>query len=201
MRSTKKISFNFFLILLASFFSASAYADAGLPMLIITLPLMFFTFIPIVLIEGLILLNYLPISKKLAFQTAFISNLISTFIGIPITWMGLVALEFAIAYSQYYLAKTFSFNLDNPFINSLMQITIYSPWLGPNGASWIVPAAAAFLLIPFFFVSWFIEYQISKKILKSENPILIKKAVLIGNLFSYAMLEIITVVYIIARLI
>ena len=82
-----------------------------------------------------------------------------------------------------------SHGLDTP-LKKFLAVTWQSPWLIPYESElyWMVPTAALVLLIPFFFASWFIEYQVGKRILRDIESTKIKEAVLKANLLSYGLL-------------
>ena len=53
---------------------------------------------------------------------------------------------------------------------------------------WVLLTAALLLLIPFFFASWWIEYQIAKLMLSGIGPQHIDDAVFAGNLVTYGIM-------------
>jgi hypothetical protein len=52
----------------------------------------------------------------------------------------------------------------------LLAVTWQSPWLIPyeDDLVWMVPAAALCLLVPFFFASVYIEYQVARRVLPTH---------------------------------
>ncbi len=72
----------------------------------------------------------------------------------------------------------------------ILAVTLQAAWLLPyeNELNWMIPAAGTFLLIPFFFVSWFSEYFIAKKMIKNTEAVIIKKQVFNANLITYLLL-------------
>jgi hypothetical protein len=170
-----------FIIILCSI-TKSAYADMGLPMLSVTLGVMAIGLIPIIVIEMFILQKKLKISLRQSIKTSFITNLISTIIGIPITWVLLVLLQVATGGGRGYGLET--------IFQKLLAITWQAPWLVPHESElyWMVPSAELFLLIPFFFASWFIEYLIARVILKKIDKKILKHSIFIANLITYLLL-------------
>jgi hypothetical protein len=190
-----------FIILYAS----PAYANAGLPMIVIVLPGMIVSLIPIILIEAWYIRRSLGITFPRAIKVMGIANLESTFIGIPITWIVLVMLEMFIGFLGFAGHTLFiSIDLAIPdFVGYLIAITVGAAWLMPVGkeAYWMVPTAALVLLFPFFYVSWRIERNRAKKILQEIPPEKVNKATLLANIYSYGLLGIIVIGFLIKAVI
>lgn len=163
-------------------FASYAYANIGVPMIFITLPGMFLGFIPIVLVESTVLLKKLKIGFKRSFKTSLVSNGISTLVGIPVTWLILVILQMVTGGGGAY-------GLSTP-LKKFLAVTWQSPWLIPyeSEMGWMIPSAFLFLLIPFFFASFFIEYQLIKRMLTSMDAKRVRESVFFANLISYLLL-------------
>ncbi len=105
-------------------------ADVGLPTVALYLPFAWLALVPIIIIEA----GYGTRRYDLSFRRAFVAqagaNCLSTIIGIPITWLGIVLLQF---------------------------FTIPSgtgpAWLLPEPNPWTVAAAIAVLTVVFYFMS------------------------------------------------
>lgn len=184
----KKLFFTlitFFLIL------STAYADAGLPMLIVIWPMYWLLLIPIILIESCVSKHYLhatPFHKILWPITK--ANLISTFFGIPITWVLLYLLEKTLILLTKDTHPPFFYKLPE-FWQRIIGIPMQAPWILPYNLDsfWIIPLTAIFLLIPFYFASaWIESVYLSKNLKISSDPILIKKISWKANLASYIFL-------------
>jgi hypothetical protein len=69
------------------------------------------------------------------------------------------------------------------------EVILGPAWIGPpdNSHDWIVPFAAMLLLIPTFFVSWYLEAIIVNNMVEPEWPV-VRKAMFKANLASYALL-------------
>ena len=171
-----------------------AEADVGVPMIFVTFPQMAVALIPIILIEALILKRNMPLSLQESLKVSAISNIISTLIGIPLTWIILTVLEMAAIFTLNFInpsEKIISILFDNVF-GGMFGIILQSPWLMPMGdeLNWVIPWAFSILLIPFFYASWYVEFMIAKRILKEKSPGEIKTAVYRANFYSYILLEI-----------
>jgi hypothetical protein len=169
-----------FLLLL---FPAIAQADAGVPMLALLWPALWVLFIPIVIIEAWIARRVVGLDWKTSLKKSGIANAVSTLIGIPLTWGVLVVIEIMLSQGgRAYGINTLS--------GKLIAVTVQAPWLIPyeSDLGWMIPAASIVLLIPFFFVSVFVERwvfgrktQIDKTKIKSWSW----KA----NLLTYGLLQ------------
>jgi hypothetical protein len=60
--------------------------------------------------------------------------------------------------------------------------------LGPveGGREWLVPAAAAYLCVPFFLTSVLVESLVARKALKEVEPSAVRRWAWCANGFSYA---------------
>lgn len=188
-----------FLMMMILFVSPlPAYADIGLPMLAIVWPVFWLALIPIIFIEWRVLKRVLlGFSSKRLFYVAAFSNFLSTLIGIPVAWACLVGIEIA----GHPLGTTGTFPSLNTFWQFVLGVTIQAPWLIPyeDQFYWMIPTAFLVLLIPFFFISYWIEAFITLKCLKKDRatPAVIKKAVWKANLQSYAFLFLLNVFFLI----
>jgi len=88
---------HFYILLLVGFLlllnPALAHADAGVPMIFLTFPSMILALIPIVLIEAGVFAWLLRIKYRQTILPSLLGNLISTIIGIPLSWLLMVAVQ------------------------------------------------------------------------------------------------------------
>lgn len=161
-----------------------ALADIGVPMIAYFWPYMFVGFIPIAIAEGLIFQRMLNIEIRTAFRVSVFVNVITTFLGIPITWILLVFLQMLTGGGSYDDTST--------LIAKFLTVTWQAPWLMPLRLSdyyWLPATAMLVLLIPFFFVTWWIEAKvISKFLLPSVDEGRVRSACIWANLVSYSIL-------------
>ena len=136
--------------------------DMGLPMIMPTMYFMVPALIPIVLIESVYVARKLRISFRKTVGSIFFANLVSTLVGLPFTW-GLLFLI------QIVTGGTSSYHVSGS-VGRILEVTLQAPWLLPFGREefWIFHSAALFLLIPFFFATWFIEYLMVRNRLGAE---------------------------------
>ncbi len=168
-----------------------AYANIGLPMIFITLPWMVLSLIPVIAVEGHICSRRLDLTAGKAIKVTTASNLTSTFIGIPVSWGILVALQMLTGGSG-------SQGIDT-VLGKLLAVTWQAPWLIPYEKElyWMVPSAGMVLMLPYFFASWLVEYQVSRRLLPDKDRRDVKRTVLYANLASYALLELVIAGYLI----
>ncbi|MCZ4279584.1 hypothetical protein O4H49_02265 [Kiloniella laminariae] len=173
---------NILVILLLLIVPGHAYANAGIPMLILAIPAFAISLLPIILIEALYLSKSMALPIFRSAKTVSISNLISTIVGIPLTWFVLVLLQLLTGGSSAYRIDT--------TLGKILSVTWQAPWLIPHGKDldWMIPAAGMVLMVPFFFVSWWSEYFVSKKLLPERSSNELKVKVRNANLITYSLL-------------
>jgi hypothetical protein len=70
-------------------------ADAGIPMIALTFPLMLILLIPVIVTEGFLCKKWLGLSTWEAMKSNAVSNLASTIVGVPLAWAIMLGVEFA----------------------------------------------------------------------------------------------------------
>ncbi|MDI6815636.1 MAG: hypothetical protein QME41_00385 [Actinomycetota bacterium] len=173
---------------------STAYADMGLPMIVIAWPGMGVMLIPVVALEVFVLMRTFGTPVGRTVEVTATSNIVSTVVGIPVTWGILFGVQ----------AVTGG-GMGGPGVETLagkvLAVTWQAPWLLPyeSPAYWMVPVAMLVLLVPFFFASWLIEYQVSRRMMRSLAAGVVKNAVLRANLASYALLAVVVVGVLVVR--
>jgi hypothetical protein len=165
-------------------------ADMGLPMIVIQVPVMICALIPIIIVESLLVRRWVPISKKQAFKGTTLANFVSTAVGVPAAWLGMLALEFIVLLPLVAVGDKFHWNMDRPLIDAVLFV-FSAAWVGPSGGyteGVIIPAASAVLLIPTFFASVWIERRICLRHWRGSEPLAVRRGVFWANLASYGML-------------
>jgi hypothetical protein len=170
-------------------FRSTASADAGIPMICIVEPMLIFLLVPVIIIESgemARIIKGIKFSKIL--RMASMSNLVSTLIGFPIMWALMFAIQMIITrdWGDFYsLSET---------KQTILEVTVLAPFVPPHEGEkgWLIWVAYLFLMIPFFFVSYWIEYAVTKLYMKSFNPEeeqkTIQAAVFKANIASYILL-------------
>lgn len=133
-------------------------------------------------LESVILIKYINASPKKLIGVCTLANLISTFVGIPITWF--------VSYFVYGPLLYFAAGLMSDPENAEIALTLMyeSSFRGVYVPGHIELFASIFLLIPYYYMSVFIEYHIIKRFLKDIEPATIEKPVVLMNRFSYLFL-------------
>ena len=166
-----------------------ALADVGLPMIFIEWPLMLCALVPVITLESALIRRWVPLSSSDAFKGIAAANVVSTLIGVPLAWLVMLALQFAIALPVLSAADKWHWNLEAP-VFQVMGFILNSAWVGDEGESmmWVIPAATALLLIPCFYLSVWIESRVCFRTWKNSDPGVIRRGIYRANLASYTSL-------------
>ena len=176
------------LLLMLAGIALPAHADVGVPMLAVMWPPAWLLLLAIVPAEGYFARRILSLDWRSALGLSLRANLVSTLVGIPLTWFVLLLVEFGTGYAVYLL------KVDEASVPSAVQravaITVLAPWLGPGDglSAWIVTAAAAYLCIPFFFASVLIENRVALRRLGPLETPRVRKWSWYANGFSYSII-------------
>ena len=166
-------------------FPGPAQANAGVPMIFLTLPGMALALVPVMFLEMRVLAKGLGLTLRVAFRVSAWANLLTTVVGVPLTWAILTVLEGVTGGGRAY-------GIDTP-AKKLLAVTWQAPWLIPYEADhnlyWMVPAAMMWLLVPTFFMSWWLEYLTAARMLRDADRARLKATMFKANLLSYALLE------------
>jgi tetratricopeptide (TPR) repeat protein len=165
-----------------------AQADAGVPMLAVMGVPMWALLLLIIPLEALIAHRILSLNWSKCWQISGVSNLVSTIAGVPLTWVALAAGEIGLEYLRHDLHQTVQ--LPAPY-QKVAFLVLTAPWLYPfeSDMYWMLPTAALLLLVPFFFVSVWIEYTVARRFVGAE-PKLMSWAWK-ANALSYSLMAII----------
>jgi hypothetical protein len=152
----------------------AAAANMGIPMLVLAWPAYWLALLPVIAFEGYLGEGVAGLTRREAMSTAAIGNLWSTFLGIPVVWAGLVAIEMVVGIGVS---------------DSQMQwilFPLFAAWLMPTENIWLVYAAFVVLAIPFCIASIWIETKVAVKRLPNHPPQLIRGWIRRANVWSYA---------------
>ena len=161
----------------------SASANAGLPMIFLTLPRMVVALLPVILVEAYLCRRHIQIPFRTMLGAMTKMNLASTFLGIPVTWFVLVVLQITVSVAGG------GIDLRKP-PEGIMAVTWQAPWLAPyeSEMGWMIPVATLVLLVPFFFASWYTEYLVAKRLLPDTDRRVLSRALRNANFVSYSLL-------------
>jgi len=124
------------------------FANIGIPLIGPAIALGWFTVIPVMLLETVIAMRLLRWRLPFALKWVSAANLFTMLLGIPVTWFVLV---FA---SQFTGGGGWG-------DGSVAGVLRGPAWLGPGYAgdlAWAVPLGLILLCVPFFLMSWWLEY-------------------------------------------
>lgn len=163
-------------------------ADIGIPMIFLQWPLMIAAMIPVILVEAVLIRHWVPLSYRDALIGTAQANLMSTFAGIPLAWLAMFVVEMAVLFPAGMAAEKWHWKFDSPFFQAVGFLAEIA-WLAPTDESyWLAPLAAAFLLIPSFYVSVWLERFVCHRAWPDADPAAIRLGVYRANLASYAVL-------------
>lgn len=157
------------------------------PILIFMWPMYWLLLIPIVLIESFVYKCFSSArGLRKIFWPTITANIISTLFGIPVVWGVLVLIEFI--FLPKFLEPVAKILSPQELI---LNITLGAAWIAPYAKSlfWAIPVAAMFLLIPFYFISIWIEGFVLTKLFKISTEVtLVEKSCWKANLASHLFL-------------
>jgi hypothetical protein len=171
-------------------------ADAGLPMIFITLPGMVLLLVPIIAAEAVFVVQRTSLQQGKVLWVTALANVLSTIVGVPLTWGALFLCEMAVGVSLAQITKFGNSSWNSP-IALIVGTILTAPWIAPidGSGSWAVPLAALVLLVPFFFVSVWVEQRVMEHFLpvttgdaaqaSEVNEKVLRRAVRGANLLSY----------------
>ena len=159
----------------------NAWANSGVPMIFVTLPLMAIGLLPVIFIEAYIIKKQLNLQPMESVTASAIANALAIIVGIPVTWAVLLILQLVSGGGRSYQL--------NPFFEKFLSITWQATWLMPieSDSYWMVPVAMLVLFITFFFASWKIEYYIIKRINETIDSNLVNTVCYQANLLTYTL--------------
>lgn len=174
-----------------------AHANTGLPMLVLVLPGGALTLPMVILVEAAFL-RQLGLGRARSLKISGAANALSTLVGVPLAWCGLVIVEM--------LGGSIVWNLvigegnRGPYAlwQELLIVLWSSAWLVPireEPTPWTVPAATLVLLVPFFFASYVVELYFVERALGPERPAGVREAVWRANLCTYSLFAAATVAW------
>jgi hypothetical protein len=171
---------NKFFVILILTVSYPVFANAGIPMIGLIIPWFGISIIPVIIIEGYVIKKIAALGTAVSMKISTVANLITTILGIPITWVLLVLIQFSLG--EYYL-------FENETYQNIHEIILNAAWLNPGALDSDLAVAGMIMLLPFFLVSYSIEYFIVKRFFAGvgTSKIVAKKAAFITNLITYSL--------------
>lgn len=157
-------------------------ANIGIPMLFPQVILMGIAFVPVVLIESLLVRRTVCLTLPQAVKDVAIANLWTTLLGVPLAWLVMLLLGMVTTGGH-------ALGVDSP-AKMLAAVTLQAAWLIPYEEElfWMIPCAATVLLIPCFVLSVIIEQFVLGRRWKEVERRLVFSTVLRANTWSYIFL-------------
>ena len=159
-------------------------ANAGVPVVFFSYPMMILALVPIILIEFFLISKKISADWRPVLKGVIWGNLASTLFGFPLAWFLLLGLEAATT------GMSCGPGFDTP-LKAVLTTLFEAAWLCPHDAqlSWLIPSAIFINLFLAYFISIFIEYQILKYFTRFPDTLLLKRMVWRANLISYLALS------------
>jgi hypothetical protein len=169
-------------------------ADAGVPMLMLEWPVLLIVLVPVIVVEAFLYSRWLRIPMRSAFVGSAKANGLSTLVGVPLAWIVMLALEIMVMVPTAML--THGEGPKSP-LWELVGFLVGIAWLGPPERKlfWMVPLAAALLLVPTFIVSVLIERRVCRASWPDAEEGPLRRAVWRANLVSYGMLFVVAIAW------
>lgn len=158
-----------------------ARADAGLPMIIVSMTGLIVTIVPIILVEAFVLSRGLGSPWQASIIASTAANLASMFVGIPAAWFLMVLLEMSTGGGGAHFVTA---------LDKVLSVTRDAAWISPY-QDWQIPVAQLVLLVPFFFASYWVETSVLVRIWPTETA-RVRTVSMRANLVTYTMLAAIT---------
>ncbi|MBI3996760.1 MAG: hypothetical protein HY352_03800 [Candidatus Omnitrophica bacterium] len=169
------------------------YANAPVPMIAVTFPMMWAVLLPIILIEAAVYRSSFSTSYKRAVIPSVVSNLASTVAGFPFAWVLLFAVQVVFWLVVFGLEKVGAVSSDwtNGVLGDVLMIVFSGGWILPGGRDWTyrwVPVGAMIGLIPAYFLTVAIEVRVLRRFFKEMGQPEIRQAVRRANKLTYGLL-------------
>jgi hypothetical protein len=144
--TARKVSFSGLLAFVLLLSPATANADAGVPMLPVTYPLILLFLVPVIAIEAFYIQRHLRTQWRNTIIATTVANTLTMLLGYPMILSLLTLLQLQ---STDFLNQTHS---------AVFIMILTAAWPTPKyGADWEILAAFLILLVPAFLLSAFVE--------------------------------------------
>ncbi len=180
-----------------------AFANMALPMVVVAFPGMVVALPLVLAIEAAVLGKVLGLRARRALGVAAVSNLVTTLLGVPVLGVLQATLSIGVGAAMPLASGILERVVPPDRLASLpgwvLSLAERIPWaLVPLLGGWFddyttrtqIAMTLVLTLIPFFFMSWWIEYLVSRRMLRDQERRRVSKAVLIGNAYSYVLLAV-----------
>jgi len=170
---------------------SNVFANAGVPMLALAWPAQWLALIPIILLECEICRRALQLSFRQLIKPVSSANLISTLIGIPLAWIAMLGLEFAVGIAGFSLLPK---ETEIPIYIQYLIFPFMSAWVAADNV-WQVYFAFVILTVPFCIVSILIEERVLRRAFPNQPASTIHDFTRRANIMSYGLLSFIALLF------
>ncbi|NLH17168.1 MAG: hypothetical protein GX455_11370 [Phycisphaerae bacterium] len=140
----------------------------------------------VILIEMIFIKKATQGSTIRAFGSCTVANLVSTFVGIPVTWILSFFISIPSLYSVSVILDKFFPGLENN--TSLLLSLMFGQSVPSRTPGHVEMFATIFLLIPYYYMTVVIEYPLIRYFFRKVEPQRIKKTVIRMNRVTYFLL-------------
>jgi len=173
-------------------FPVHANADAGIPMLPFSYPVILVFIVPVIAIEASYLRARLKTGWRVTLKATAKANVLTMLLGYPLAWLLFLGVELVLWIG---LASTGVGDrlqwAPGHTIAKMVIVATSAAWMGPVQERWAIPFAFVVLLIPSFILSGFVEARLLNRDgwLPCDPPC--SRAVWQANALSYVFLAIV----------
>lgn len=178
------------------FLPAKALANVAIPTIFVSLPLQIFALGPVIFIEAWVIYRTSHEGEfRDVLYTTTKANFLTTILGTPVTWFLVALVNLGGFYTYEYFRHGWTANAPIAKIIEI-PLALMNFWgeVGPD-YRWAYPVALVLLLIPFYIMSWRVEYWVFKRSWKDVAPAMLKRAVRNANRISYGIICIALIVW------
>jgi len=170
---------------------SGAYANAGVPMLALAWPAQWLALIPIILVEPEIFRRALQLPFRSLIKPIGKANLVSTLVGIPLAWLAMLLLEFAIGYAGFGMMPK---ETEFPTYVQYAFFPFTAAWIAADSV-WEIYLAFVILAVPFCIVSIIIEERVLRRGLSNQLPSVLRATTKQANILSYIFLSLLALLF------
>lgn len=166
-------------------------ANIGVPMIALEWPAALLLLLPVILVEAAWMQKRLGLAFGQAFSGALWANLASTLLGIPLSWVAMLAVALLTTGGTAHGMETVG--------QRVIAVGLQAAWLVPyeEALYWMVPAAMTVLLLPAFLVSVLIERFVYIRKWRQLDRALVAAATWQANALSYVILLVVCLAWLV----
>jgi len=164
-------------------------ANLGVPMLVLLWPAHVLAWLPFTVLQAELAHRELRLPRATALKISAVAKLVSAFIGVPLAWAGMLAVQFGVGAALSATGAASSGAL------AAATLPLRLAWLPPTANAWRVYLAFALLAVPCCLLALGTEFIIARRMLASCEPRALRGWIKRANLLSYLLLVLAAAVY------